>query len=68
MHATSFTTYRDMDAVSKMNISDGLTDHSDVIFEVLKCSKILIFRGSSPEPLQGSLLRVSEAYIASQTS
>jgi len=43
-----------MVTVSKKNI---LTDHSDVIFEVPKCSKIQIFRGSAPDP-------TGEAYSA----
>ena len=60
-HATSFTIYRDMGAVPKKNISDGLTDHSDVIFDVPKCSKSK-FSGAAPQtPLWGSLVRVSES-------
>ena len=39
-----------MGAVSKKNISDRLIDDSDVIFEVPKCPKILICRGSAPDP------------------
>jgi len=31
-----------------------LADHSDVISEVRKCSKIQIFRGSAPDPAQGA--------------
>jgi len=38
-----------------------LADHSDVISEVPKCSKIQIFRGSAPDP-------TGEAYSAPQTS
>ena len=45
------TKYRDMDTVSKKKY---LTDHSDVIFEVPKCSKIQIFRGSAPDPTDGA--------------
>jgi len=37
-----------------------LTDRSDVILEVPKCSKMQIFRGSAPDPDGG-------AYSASQT-
>jgi len=37
-----------------------LADRSDVIFEVLKCSKMRIFRGSAPDPAEG-------AYSAPQT-
>ena len=33
-----------------------LRDCSGVIFDVQKCSKILIFRGSVPDPTGGSLL------------
>ena len=43
----------------------AVSDRSDVIFEVPKCSKILIFRGSAPDPL-GEL--TGRAYVAPQTS
>jgi len=51
----SYTTYRDMGAVSKKNIIwPTILTQSDVIFEVPKCSKILIFRGFAPNPSRGA--------------
>ena len=44
-----------MGAVSKKNIIwPTVLTQSDVIFEVPKCSKILIFRGSAPNPTRGA--------------
>jgi len=55
LHAPSFTTYRDMGAVSKKNIIwPTILTQSDVIFEVPKCPKILSFRGSAPNPTRGA--------------
>ena len=41
-----------------------LTDRFDVIFEVPKCSKIVIFRGIAPDPTGGAYCETVRAYIA----
>ena len=50
----SFTTYCDTSVGRCTKKEPNLTDRSDVIFEVPKCSKILISPGSAPDPSDGA--------------